>query len=409
MRLAAAPSFLQAGTHTLTALTALALRVPLADPHFWLLDTAVALSKLTQLCDLSLTSAEPCGVVAVEAGQESMQSLAACVSSLAQLTQLELCGVVIGRSAGGPAPLLRQVARLKSLQSLTLGVFRVVPAISADWQSTTAKLTALHFVDPTGVPPEQSSSFADLQGWASASAAPHLRRLLVEHEVHFTDSTLQSALLAPTLTQVAFRFGEGGAQIRPVMLHAVLAPMTALRRLELRGLHFHGYQADMTWHALSQCTLVTHLLMQHGEQVAARAYVAAAALHLPQLVHLRELRLIGFACHMLTEQCTAGTSMEAALLSLTALQKLVMVAVTPIELPQLVLSLCRYLPRLRGLGLQLCEMAPSPHCDRYLAHKGLPAWVDGMRNEMVEPGCRFDDLAKRYGVRLTMWNYEISI
>ena len=234
---------------------------------------------------------------------------------------------------------------------------------------------------------------------------------IVQYELHFAESTLQNAPLAQTLTQIAFKFGEGVAQIRPVMLHAILVSMTALRRLELRGLHSDGYQADVTWRAVSQCTLVTHLMMQHGGQVAADAFVAAAALHLPQLVHLRVLRLFGFACHMPPEPCAAGPSIEAALLSLTALQKLAMVAVTPTGLPQLVLRLCRCLLRLRGLGLQLCELAASPHRDQYLTHHGsLPAWVNGLRDEMVEPGCRFDkiDLAKRYGVRLTWRFHETS-
>ena len=409
LRLAAAPSFRQAAQHALTALTALALRVPPADPAVWLLATVESLSKLTQLRDFSLTSEDPPGVGAHEAGPEAVQALSACVGSLAQLTQLELCGVVFSRDAG--SPLLQQVARLKSLQSLTLGLFRNVPVFIAELRSTLAELTALHFVDPGGDRLESCTSFADLQVWAIASAAPHLRRLSVEHKLHFAESNLQNAPLAPTLTQVAFGFGEGVAQIRPVMLHAVLVSMTALRRLELRGLHFDGYQAGMTWRAVSQCTLVTHLMMQHGGQVAADAFIAAAALHLPQLAHLRVLRLFGFACHMPTEPYAAGPSIEAALLSLTALQKLAMVAVTPTGLPQLVRRLCRCLPRLRGLGLQLCELAASPDRDQYVAHHGsTPAWVNGSRDEMVEPGCRFGkiDLAERYGVRLTWWFHEAS-
>ena len=396
LRLVDQVTFVPHAPHGLTALTALALQVSPVNPDAWLINAAEALTSLTRLADLSLTGEDPSGVDVVPLDPETVQALAACISAPARLTRLELSATTDLEGGHDRALLLEQVARHTSLQSLTLGMLGALRPLAAEWRSAFANLTDLCFTDPTE---SRGAHFANLKSWVTA--APGLQQLSVGYRLHFAEGSLHNMSLASTLTTAALQLAEEEGQIRPLMLRAVLASMPALRYLELHGLHFGRHEADVVWRAVSQCSLLTHLHLQHGGQLAAEECVTAAALHLPLLAHLREVSLFGFACHVPTNPSAARSSMESALLSLTALRKLAMVAVTPVGLPQLALALSRGLLRLHELKLRLRELVAGGS-GQYHPPVQAPAWSDALRCEEVEAGFTIDHLASQYGVAM-LW------
>ena len=338
----------------LTALTSLALPAPRTPAAVWMEHLSQALASMARLRSFSLMQDERDGfpIRPDRASDDQAVALRGALQPLTGLTRLHI-GPYIALQQQQALTLLAGLSAMCKLRAVSIHAIEEVPSMPAELAQPWAAVSQLAFDFSEQISNDRPRvAAATLRSWTAA--LPQLAQLSVQPELH-----CHRVLDAPTLSNLtSLRLcaclprEEDEQPLSLTALHAMLAPATALRHLELSQLSVSPAEMGVLLASLAACAQLTRLQLRVSGLLA--PWVDCVAQHVPALPRLRHLSLRGGVLHQPSISLTSSRALRNALFGLTELRTLE-IAVVAAHLSPFVCALALGAQRLRHLRLWLCD------------------------------------------------------